>query len=419
MITNEKQFRSTRLLIDRLETSLAALAGSSNVHPMFIEAQRSALASQIEELKEDVALYDALRSGQIRTFAADGLHDLPDILIQARIARGMSQKELADFLGLKEQQIQRYEADRYRSASLERLNEIADALDVRISERAELLGDGHFGNVDPSVQAAFPIAEMFKRGWFEDFPGSLAEARKAADELIPQFFRNSCVHLTPSALHRKSVRAGVRVHEPALAAWEARVITLADRRAPPKLFNSARASAEWINALVRLSAHPDGPKRVEDHLRAVGIVLVIEPHLPGTLLDGAALRSALNTVIVGMTLRHDRLDNFWFTLLHEIAHLVLHIDRNLTAIFDDTESPAGSDIENEADRFAQEALLPSDIWHTCMSRFTRTEKALLSDAKRLNISPAIIAGRIRREANDYTLLRSLVGSGEPRRQLID
>jgi HTH-type transcriptional regulator/antitoxin HigA len=54
-----------------------------------------------------------------------------------------------------------------------------------------------------------------------------------------------------------------------------------------------------------------------------------------------------------------------------------------------------------------------------MSRFTRTEKALLADAKRLGISPAIIAGRIRREANDYTLLRSLVGSGEPRRQLIE
>ena len=107
MITNEKQFRSTRLLIDRLRAGLTALDASSDVHPMFMEAQRSALTSQIEELKEDVALYEALRSGQIRTFDAEGLHDLPDILIRARIARGMSQKDLADFLGLKEQQIQR------------------------------------------------------------------------------------------------------------------------------------------------------------------------------------------------------------------------------------------------------------------------------------------------------------------------
>jgi HTH-type transcriptional regulator/antitoxin HigA len=419
MITNEKQFRSTRLLIDRLRAGLAALDASSNVHPMFVEAQRSALISQIEELKQDVALYEALRSGQIRTFDAEGLHDLPDILIRARIARGMSQKDLADFLGLKEQQIQRYEAERYHSASLDRLIEVADALNVRISERGELLGDGQLGGVDPNVRTAFPIAEMFKRGWFEDFSGSLADARKSAGELIPQFFRHANARWTPTALHRKSVRAGGKVHEPAIAAWEARVVTIADRHPPARVFEPAAASSDWINVLVHLSAKPDGPKRVEHHLRSAGIALVIEPHLPGTLLDGAALRSALNTAVVGMTLRHDRLDNFWFTLLHEIAHLVLHIDGDFTAIFDDTESPAGSKIEIEADRFAQEALLPSDVWHTCMSRFTRTEKALLADAKRLGISPAIIAGRIRREANDYTLLRSLVGSGEPRRQLIE
>lgn len=419
MITNGKQFRSTRSLIERLQVGLAALNTSSDVHPMFVEAQRSALTSQIEELEQDVALYEALRSGQIRTFNAEGLHDLPDILIRARIARGMSQKDLADFLGLKEQQIQRYEAERYRSASLDRLIEVAEGLDVRISERGELLGDGHMRSVNLSMRTALPIAEMFKRGWFEDFSGSLADARKSADVLIPQFFRNANAHRSPAALHRKSVRAGGQVHEPALAAWEARVLTVADCHPPTCVFGPTRANSEWVKALVHLSAEPDGPKRVEDHLRSAGIVLVIEPQLPGTLLDGAALRSALNTATIGMTLRHDRLDNFWFTLLHEVAHLVLHINGDLTAIFDDTESPAKSKIETEADQFAQEALLPSDIWHSCMSRFTRTEKALLADAKRLGISPAIIAGRIRREANDYTLLRSLVGSGEPRRQLIE
>jgi len=419
MITNEKQFRSTRQLVERLRGGLAALETPSDVHPMFVEAQRSALASQIEELEEDIALYEALRSGQVRTFEAEGLHDLPDILIRARIARGMSQKELADFLGMKEQQIQRYEAERYRSASLERLAEVADALNVRISERGELRGDGQLGGVDPSAWTAFPIAEMFKRGWFEDFSGSLPEARKSAGALVPQFFRNAHSHWTPTALHRKSVRASGQVHEPAIAAWEARVLTVAGRCPPARAFEPANASAEWIKALVHLSAAPDGPKQVEDHLRAAGIVLVVEPQLPGTLLDGAALRSVLGTAIVGMTLRHDRLDNFWFTLLHEVAHLVLHLDGGFTAIFDDTESPADSEIETEADRFAQEALLSSDIWHSCMSRFTRTEKAVLADAKRLGISPAIIAGRIRREAHDYTLLRSLVGAGEPRRQLME
>ena len=100
---------------------------------------------------------------------------------------------------------------------------------MRISERGELLGDGQLSGVDPSVWTAFPVAEMFKRGWFEDFSGSRADARKSGNELILQFFRNANAHWTPAALHRKSVRASGQVHEPAIAAWEARVLTVADR----------------------------------------------------------------------------------------------------------------------------------------------------------------------------------------------
>jgi len=144
MIANEKQYRSTRALIERLRASLDALPESqaSEVHPVLVAAQRAALDSQIAELAEDVARYDDLRSGHVTAFEANGLHDLPDILIQARIARGLSQKDLAGALGLKEQQIQRYEAKRYRSASLNRLVEVADALKIKIRETAELLGEG-------------------------------------------------------------------------------------------------------------------------------------------------------------------------------------------------------------------------------------------------------------------------------------
>jgi HTH-type transcriptional regulator/antitoxin HigA len=94
-------------------------------------------------------LYDRLRAGQVTKFEARSLADLPEILIQARIARGLSQRELGDYLGLKEQQVQRYEAERYRSASLDRLVEVSDALGVQIARRAELVGDSALGSVDP------------------------------------------------------------------------------------------------------------------------------------------------------------------------------------------------------------------------------------------------------------------------------
>ena len=420
MITNEKQYRSTRTVADRMKASLAAFEkdASPEVDSRLKQAQRSALESQIEELEDDLRLYDELKSGAVNTFEAEGLHDLPDILVKARIARGMSQLDLADFVGIKEQQIQRYEAERYRSASLERLTEIATALNIQIHESAELLGDGDFGSVSADQVAAFPIAVMYKRGYFSDFEGTLAQARKAAPELLPAFFHAAHRSIAPHAFHRRSVRAAGQVHEAALAAWEARVLYRADRRPRPNPFEVSAINASWLEMLARLSRSDSGPQATADHLWDIGIVLVVEPHLPGTLLDGAALTTAGYTPVIGLTLRHDRLDNFWFTLLHEVAHIALHVGerRALRAIFDDTEARAKSEMEAEADTFAQEALLPTATWNVCLSRFSRTERAVRTDAEKFDIHPAIIAGRIRREANDYTLLRNLVGAGEVRRQ---
>ncbi|WP_342249206.1 XRE family transcriptional regulator [Sphingomonas sp. OTU376] len=418
MITNEKQYRSTRALIEKLTASASTLsADRTDLPAVLIEAQRAALKSQIDELKEDASFYDKLRSGQISAFSAESLHDLPDILIQARIARGMSQKDLGTFLGLKEQQIQRYEAERYRSASLDRLIEIADALSVRISERAELVGNNRLEAVTPEAWQAFPIAEMYKRGWFEDFSGTLAQARKAAAELVPGFLRGAHAQYAPIAFHRKSVRSNGQVHEAAIAAWEARIRSVADRDPPEATFDRSRISDAWLEGLVRLSLDPNGPAASVDYLRAAGITLIVERQLPGTLLDGAALCSLDRHAIVALTLRHDRLDNFWFTLLHEIGHLKLHIgEGEFAAIFDDTDAPAGDQVERDADLFAQEVLLSSEKWKLGVSRYTRTEKAVMTDAKRFGVGPAIIAGRIRREADDYTLLRTLVGNGEVRRQ---
>lgn len=417
MITNEKQYKSTKTAIEKLEGAVAELGASTCDYPeVFVKAQRSALRNQIDELEEEVRFYEELRAGKISAFSAESLHDLPDILIQARIARGMSQKDLGDFLGVAEQQIQRYESDRYRMASLDRLTEIADALNVRIVERAQLVGSPKLDSVDPSIWQTFPLAEMYKRGWFEDFSGTLSQAKKVARDLVPAFLHGAHSQFQPMALHRKSVRSSGQVHEAAITAWEARVRTLADRNPPLKAFDRNCLTTDWIRGLVALSLDEHGPRLAVNYLHDAGISLVIERHLPGTLLDGAALASADHQAVVAMTLRHDRLDNFWFTLLHEIGHLKLHIRLGeYGAIFDDNDAPAVDEVEKDADYFAQEALIPERNWNLAVSRFTRNEKAVLADAKRFGVSPAVIAGRIRRDANDYTLFRTLVGNGAVRR----
>lgn len=418
MITNEKQYKSTKASIEKLAGALAALEASAGDFPqILVNAQRAALGSQIGDLQDDVRFFEDLRAGKISEFSSKSLHDLPDILIQARIARGMSQKDLGDFLGVAEQQIQRYESDRYRAASLDRLTEVADALNVRIVERGQLVGSPRLDAVDPSAWQAFPLAEMYKRGWFEDFSGTLSQARKAASDLIPTFLQGAHSRFVPMALHRKSVRSSGQVHEAAIAAWEARVRTLADRNPPERSFDPDRLTNDWVRGLVALSLDSNGPRAAVDYLRDAGISLVIERHLPGTLLDGAALASADDHSIVAMTLRHDRLDNFWFTLLHEIGHLKLHIrSGEYAAIFDDNDAPAADKVEQDADYFAQEALISEADWNLAVSRFARNEKAVLTDATRFGVAPAVIAGRVRRDANDYTLLRTMVGSGEVRRQ---
>ena len=418
MITNEKQYRSARAAIERFGIEIADLRNAQDsVHPALRQAQIAGLESQVAELQAEVEEYEYLQSGEVTTFEAEGLVDLPDILIRARIARGMSQRDLGTFVGVAEQQIQRYEAERYRSASLERLAEIAAALDITVKESAQLRTTLPTAT-GPESAWSFPVTEMFKRGYFEDFGGSAAQARKEAEQLINSFFRRAAYDWTQTALHRRSVRAHGNVQPAALAAWEARVSILADRRPPQVAFHKEVISREWLDSLVRLSARDDGPKVAVEHLRASGVVLVVEPHLPGILLDGAALQTSSNHFVVAMTLRHDRLDNFWFNLLHECAHLRLHVGQGpYRAIFDEIETPGDNQIEVEADEFAQEALIPAAQWRTCVSRFTRTERAVRADAAKLGIHPAIVAGRIRREANDYTLLANLVGAGQVKQQL--
>src|SRR5580704_6441458 len=90
------------------------------------------MESQLADLKSELAEYERLKSADLSLISIDSFDELADGLIKARIASGLSQKALADRLGLKEQQIQRYESERYASASYQRLREVASALGVRI-----------------------------------------------------------------------------------------------------------------------------------------------------------------------------------------------------------------------------------------------------------------------------------------------
>ena len=142
MIKNERQYRITKTQaarFDRAITEMTAAVVKPAIHPKLRKAELDGLRSQCDDLKQELQEYEVLRSGKRRMIAFDSIEELPKTLIQARIAIGLSQEDLAAKLGLKPQQVQRYEATNYQSASLQRVNEIVKVLGIKLRHPTKLL----------------------------------------------------------------------------------------------------------------------------------------------------------------------------------------------------------------------------------------------------------------------------------------
>jgi HTH-type transcriptional regulator/antitoxin HigA len=139
MITNDVQYRSTKAHLSQFEQALTNLLDEAGSNPTTLQKlEIDAVTAQADDLRTEIAEYERLSSGEVSTFEAPTLAGLAMLLVKARIARGWTQRRLAEELGVAEQQIQRYEATEYRSASLARICDVADALGVDIAETAQL-----------------------------------------------------------------------------------------------------------------------------------------------------------------------------------------------------------------------------------------------------------------------------------------
>jgi len=134
VICNEREYRITKSELRKFEQAATEYTPSRGVDPRMKEVMKDALESMAETLREEIQRYEDLRDGRVRQRELDGLTDLPTALIEARIVAGLTQRGLAERLGLKEQQIQRWESDRYSGVGLTRLQEVIDALGVGITE---------------------------------------------------------------------------------------------------------------------------------------------------------------------------------------------------------------------------------------------------------------------------------------------
>jgi HTH-type transcriptional regulator/antitoxin HigA len=212
---------------------------------------------------------------------------------------------------------------------------------------------------------------------------------------------------------RQGGGAKSKINPHALEAWQQRVLVrAAEEKKNLPAYDRAALNDHFLRLLAGLSSLANGPRLACEELEAKGIAVIIEAHLDQTHLDGAAMLGAGDRPVIGLTLRHNRLDNFWFTLFHEIGHVMHHLSPETPSILDvDIDQKKTGRIETEADRFALDTLIPRDVWNVQVRHLHYADE-IRAVAKRLCVHPAVIAGRLRREANDYRMHRTLVGYNE-------
>lgn len=416
MITNDRQFRITKSQADKFREALRTFDEIDMVRrgidPAIATAHRQSLSEQLLELEEQLRRYETLQAAASATLPASRIEEIGRALIEARVALALSQKQMAELLGMREQQIQRYEQEKYVSASLAKLGVVAAALKIdfeavlRVSKLAA-------NTASVSAQAVkLPVREMAKRGWLDELRDVFGSDSDVA--LAEKFVDKAKQVGSFASLHRKKIRVGGKFNPMALVAWKARTLQLAldSSKATPRY---SGVDAGVVQEIVQLSTKADGPVRAIEALRNIGVIVVAEPHLPSTHLDGAAMLLKSETPVIGLTLRHDRLDNFWFVLMHELGHVACHWSKGLNDGFFDDESVETDDaLEIEADSFARNALIPDEIWASSFVRYTRSTDKVRQFARGLKISPAIVAGRIRRERG-WTVFNDLIGANQVRR----
>jgi len=191
------------------------------------------------------------------------------------------------------------------------------------------------------------------------------------------------------------------------ACWQ--VMATVNESLPDVNYEPSSVTLDFLKRVAQLSWHGDGPRLAKELLEGNGIPLVILPHLPRTYLDGAALQLGDGRPVIGLTLRYDRIDNFWFFLLHELAHVGRHLEHGESdAFFDDLNlrKEAADDDQNleiQTDEWAEKVLIPSEIW----------EKNDVRTSYRFTLQSSLDGSGMNKM--NYRLLSQVVGSGQIRR----
>lgn len=318
-----------------------------------------------------------------------------------------------DQLGLEDSDLVRYIGQRSkvseilngkRALSKQMIKELHEGLGIPLNVLMETnqIEDLEFAPVVLNkLLDELPLNLMFKRNYFDTPFNNLKDFKKSALYYIKDFLRsvNSSDNLTNHILLKSTSNSNSNktLNKSALLAWAIKVIYKTNDQTLIGKFDAEDITLDWMKSLVKLSLNPNPFQSVKEALSKKGIHLIYLPHLERTYLDGAALKNDKNEPVIGLTLRFKNVDSFWFTLMHELSHVKLHLSQD-NFFLENLENLHNNEIEDEANLLASKALI--DIQDNILTEIS-TEREIKAVANSLNIHPDIIAGRVRYLSGDF------------------
>jgi len=290
---------------------------------------------------------------------------------------------------------------------------------TQITEPKKLIGKAD-GRLNQHLD--FPFREIWRRGWVQGLLDPKKNYSSNQNKIVMRYLDNAGI-FPQEVMFRRTVTGGnvAASASGAIQAWLARVVYKARKSSlPARPIDTVRMAldSQLFTELASMSAQKDGPVQAVSKLSELGIAVVFEAPLKGTSIDGASLLRDSGFPVIAMSLRHDRVDNFWFTLLHELAHVWKHLDSS-NIYLDDMEVISTDASEKEANRIARDALIPRSRWARTAAYREPTKANVRLTAEKLGVAPAIVAGRIRFDRKDFTKFSDFLGSGEIGQMFLD
>lgn len=341
----------------------------------------------------------------------DNYAEPPGVFIREELdARGWTQRDLAFILDSSEQTVTKIISGK-SGISAEMAKALAEAFGTSASLWAGLQKEWELRearNPDPAIKAraamqtAYPIREMISRGWLQKGEQSVMQMQ------FDRFFENFGAGQPQIAA---AFKKDSEEHTPEELAWLFRVRQIArDLDVPEYSPDKLRTALQQLRSLV---IDAEDVRRVPEILRQAGIRFVVVERLSNCKIDGVCTWLDDNTPVVGMTVRFNRLDNFWFVLIHELTHILEGHGKGTLGIIDDLERDVGADAigVNEDERIADKAALNFAFSREkLMSFYVRkqpfiSERDVIGFAGISEVHPAIVVGQIQYLKKDYAWLR--------------